>query len=950
MNIINTYKALFISIFTIAILSINSLTALCQLFDSGQNPPSVKFKQINTPHFQIIYPTSLEHEAQRMANTLEDIILQVGAGLDVNPRKISIILQNQGTESNGFVQLAPRRSEFYTTPPQSFDYQDWLNSLAAHELRHVVQFEKLTGKLKAPFFEELALAVFGITLPPWFYEGDAVGTETALTNAGRGRLPEWDLIFRTNTLSGKKYSYSKDYLGSVKDRTPGYYQLGYFMTTKLKRDEGRMAIDSIFERLKSNPFRPYNLSRAVKKISGMNTKNLHDSTVHELEKLWKNQSSQIQSVQYKSINKRQKNIPQDYLLPQHLSDGKILVLKQSSDRSPALLQIDKNGKEKRLVKIGFQEQPNFNYANGKIVWDEFRYDKRFQKRSFSVINIYDLKTKSVKQLTHQSRLFSPALSADASFIIAVKLSADNRMTLVELNPETGESTKEYPNADFNIIQNPSINFNGDKIIFNSVSKNGNTLVELDRSTGISYQLIPFQQQLISNAKYAGDDIIFRAHYNGIDNIYKFNHFTKKITQISNAQFGAFNPSYHQFSDRLYFNNYQLLGHDASSVKLNEQKEKSIENIENTFIDYAKPLSRQENTGNVFDSIPNRQYESKPFHEINNLFYFHSLEPIADGANLYDDNIGFKFISNNKLNTMDFYAGYQYDNNLKKSEYLTGFTYKKFYPILDVRYINRARLAYSRRLRGQDTVVVPVNWRENFTELEVSVPFLFNRLNDTYSMGFNTSSSYTYRYNILNRSSSFRSELLFPMKYQVYLNHNVRRSARDLAPQWGQNLTFTYQHFPFSNINGDLFSFRSLFYLPGFFTNHSIQARFNYQLGSGAYDLTTDIPRVTGYSHLTTNKYLTNTLLLNYRFPIAYPDWELGPLAYIKRIRGGFFTDFENFAKRETVEPRTFGAELYADMNLLRFYLPNFALGGKVIFVNEKPAKNPIFEMSFTYSY
>ncbi len=950
MNYINTYKSLSIRVFTIIILSIHSSTAFCQLFDSEQNPPSVKWEQINTIHFQIIYPTTLKHEAQRMANTLEDIILKVGAGLEVNPRKISIILQNQGTESNGFVQLAPRRSEFFTPPPQSFDYQDWLNSLAVHEMRHVVQFDKLTGKLKAPFFEELALAVFGITLPPWFYEGDAVGIETALTNAGRGRLPEWELIFRTNTLSGKKYSYSKDYLGSVKDRTPGYYQLGYFMTTKLKRDEGRMAMDSIFNHLKSNPFRPYNLSRSVKKISGMNTRILHDSTVNELEKLWKKHASEIGSVQYNSLNKKVKNIPTDYLLPQVLPDGKILVLKQSYSKSHALLSIDSTGKEKSLIKIGFQEQPNFNYANGKIVWDEFRYDKRFQKRSFSVINIYDLRKKSVKQLTHKSRLFSPALSPDAGFIIAVKLSENNQMNLVELNPETGEISEEYPNSDFNIIQNPSVNLNAQKIIYNSVTKNGNTLIELDRSTGTSQQLIPYQQQLISNAKYAGDDIIFRAHYNGIDNIYRLKTSTKEITQITNAQFGAYNPTYDKPRDQLFFNNYQFLGHDASSVILSKQKEKSIENIENTFIDYAKPLSRQENTGNVFDSIPTKQYESKPYREINNLFYFHSLEPIADGANFYDDNIGLKLISNNKLNTMDFYAGYQYDNNLKKSEYLTGFTYKKFYPILDIRYINRARLAYSRRLSGQDTVLVPVNWRENFTEMEVSVPFLFNRLNDTYSMGFKTSSSYTYRYNILNRSSSFRSELLFPMKYQIYLNHNVRRSARDLAPQWGQNLTFSYQHFPFTNINGDLFSFRSLFYLPGFFTNHSIQARFNYQLGSGVYDLTTDIPRVTGYSHLSPNKYITNTLLLNYRFPIAYPDWELGPLAYIKRIRGGFFTDFENFAKRETVEPRTFGAELYADMNLLRFYLPNFSLGGKIIFVNEKPSKNPIFEMSFTYSY
>ncbi|HEY0668437.1 MAG TPA: hypothetical protein VGD22_09700, partial [Sphingobacteriaceae bacterium] len=148
-----------------------------------------------------------------MANTLDLLIVKASKSLGKQPRKISIILQNQSTSSNGFVQLAPRRSEFFTTPPQEFDYQDWLNSLAIHELRHVVQFDKLTGHLRRPFLEGLGLAIFGVTLPPWFYEGDAVGIETALTKAGRGRLPSWPLFFRTNTLSGKKYSYSKNFLG-----------------------------------------------------------------------------------------------------------------------------------------------------------------------------------------------------------------------------------------------------------------------------------------------------------------------------------------------------------------------------------------------------------------------------------------------------------------------------------------------------------------------------------------------------------------------------------------------------------------------------------------------------------------------------------------------------------------------------------------------------------------
>jgi len=58
-----------ISILTLFILSINLSIAKAQLFDTGQNPPGLKWRQINTKHFQLLYPALLELEAQRMANS-----------------------------------------------------------------------------------------------------------------------------------------------------------------------------------------------------------------------------------------------------------------------------------------------------------------------------------------------------------------------------------------------------------------------------------------------------------------------------------------------------------------------------------------------------------------------------------------------------------------------------------------------------------------------------------------------------------------------------------------------------------------------------------------------------------------------------------------------------------------------------------------------------------------
>ncbi|MGB4774378.1 MAG: hypothetical protein WBP45_04340, partial [Daejeonella sp.] len=491
------YKALHINIYILLICCFNLSSVKAQFFDSEQNPPGVKWQQINTTNFQIIYPTEFENEAQRMANTLQTIISRVSKTLHKEPRKISIILQNQGVISNGFVQLAPRRSEFFTTPPQEFDYQDWLNSLAVHELRHVVQFDKLTGNFKAPFFEELGLAIFGITLPTWFYEGDAVGIETALTNAGRGRLPGWELPFRTNVLSGQSYSYSKDYLGSLRNVTPGYYQLGYFMTTKLKRDYGENIMDKLFTNISKNYIRPYNLSRSIKKYTGLNTRQLHDSTVAELRRLWQKQAAETKPVDYTTLNKRRNAIPTDYLLPIARSSTEILALKEGKAQTPQLVSINSQGNEKLIIRIGYQDNPNFSYASNKLIWDELRYDVRFQKRSFNVINSYDLVSKTYRQLTHKSRLFSPALSPDGKTIAAIKVSLANNINLVELDAESGKELKVYENPDNMQLQTPGYNSNGDKIIFTASGKQGSTICEINKADGSFKQLIPFQQQQLS---------------------------------------------------------------------------------------------------------------------------------------------------------------------------------------------------------------------------------------------------------------------------------------------------------------------------------------------------------------------------------------------------------------------------------------------------------------------
>ncbi len=883
-----------------------------------------------------------------MASTLEHILPRVAKSLGRTPRKISVILQNQGVESNGFVQLAPRRSEFFTTPPQNDDYQEWLSGLAVHELRHVVQFDRLAGELRRPFFEGLALAFFGVTLPPWFYEGDAVVTETALTSGGRGAIPSWEMIFRTNTLSLKKYSYSKDFMGSVKDNTPGYYQLGYFMTSKLRRDFGSGVIDSIFNRIRKNPFRPYNLSRSIRHITGMSTRQLHDSTVAELERLWRAQYAEIPREEYPPVNRRTSPFPLDYWLPAALPDGSVLALKQGRSTSPELVRIDSAGTEKMIARIGIQTDPHFHFSAGKIVWDEVRSDPRFTKRSYNVISILDLASGKRRQLTRKSRLFAPVLSPDGSRIAAVSVSYENEISLVEMDARTGTELRRFRAPGNIMLRTPSYHSSGERMIMTGVN-NGTAILELDLTTGKFSERLPLQPQQISRPVYAGEDIAFKAHFSGVDNIFLLSGGQPIPEQLSFAEFGAFNPSYDPQRRRVLFNFYRAEGHDIGAAGL---EQKMAIQADDTFIDFCGPVRRMEGSSDVLQDVPDTGFSSKPYREAGHLLNFHTATVVARENDYLDDyNIGLSLLSNNLLNTLDVSMGYEYNKALGASEYRADLDYRKFFPVFSLSYLNQPRLIYQRQQVAGATVLQPITWRENITELNMTVPLSFNRFNHFFGASFLLGTSHTSRYGVSNRPGNFIENVRLPLRYSASLSHNLMRSAMELAPRFGQNVTVSYRHFPLDGrLSGHLFTLKSRLYFPGVARLHSFQAGFNYQTNSGTYDSVTDIPHIRGFSHLPPTRNLHNNLQLDYRYPLFYPDLELGPLAYIKRIRGGLFADFQNLDEEQGLRPKTYGVSLQSDFNVLRFYLPNFAVGTAVIFSTVKSVQNPIFDLSFSYTY
>jgi hypothetical protein len=262
----------------------------------SQNPPTLRWQEIRSPHFRVLYPAGLDTAAQRTASRLEAVHGLEGRTLGVQAKPIAVVLQNQTTVSNGFVTFLPRHAEFFTTPDQGqgLGTVDGLDGLVVHEFRHVNQFDKARqgfGRVVVPLLGDGGLGVAAVGVPQWFFEGDAVGTETAFTRSGRGRIPYFGVGLRANLLEGRLYNYQKAVSGSLRDNVPNWYVLGYYLTSYAKAHYGPDVWSRALDKYYRFPFYPFSFSNGLRRTTGLRVEDLYARTMHELDSTWRAQQA-----------------------------------------------------------------------------------------------------------------------------------------------------------------------------------------------------------------------------------------------------------------------------------------------------------------------------------------------------------------------------------------------------------------------------------------------------------------------------------------------------------------------------------------------------------------------------------------------------------------------------------------------------------------------------------
>src|ERR1700733_11112993 len=254
----------------------------------GGNPPSLKWRQINTDTARIIFPARLETQAQLGAAIVHRLSGTTLTTIGGRQKKVDLVFENQTIIPNGYVQLAPFRSEFQLTPEQnSFDLGSlpWQKMLAIHEYRHVQQYNNFRVGVSRAFYylfgEGGQSLANSLAVPNWFWEGDAVYQETLVSDQGRGRLPYFFNGYRALWAGDKRYSWMKLRNGSLRDYVPDWYPMGYMLVSYGREKYG----DAFWRKvtLDAAAFKPlfYPMQGAIRRYSGLSFARFrHDALDH----------------------------------------------------------------------------------------------------------------------------------------------------------------------------------------------------------------------------------------------------------------------------------------------------------------------------------------------------------------------------------------------------------------------------------------------------------------------------------------------------------------------------------------------------------------------------------------------------------------------------------------------------------------------------------------------
>lgn len=969
------------------------ISAGAQFYTTGDDPGGLKWYSITSKNFKVIYSEGLDSLARVYGNLLEKYRTPVGASIGVKPNELyrkplPVVLHSYVADANGVVTWAPHRMDLYTGPDAHYpDVLQWDTNLAMHESRHVAQMQ--AGRFRGyGLFNWLSGDLFGgafsaLYAGPALFEGDAVVTETALSNSGRGRSADFLEYYRASFAEGKYRNWYQWRYGSLDKFTPNYYATGYMLIGGVRYTyDDPLFTKDFYDRLikrrgrgsrkGTHHFPILNLQKTVKSISGKNLRRTWDEICDTQNAIWTADEAArgpfTQPVQLTPDTRRFT----EYLMPTAVGND-IIAVRHSITSTATLVKIDSLGEVKALRPFaGTAYGLQYSEPLHRIFWSESIPDRRWSLAASSRIYSADPSGRNAQAITTEGRFYNPAPSPDDSRIAVTEYPVTGGSAIAIIDASDGAVLEHYPApAGMQVVE---AGWMGKTLTASAITLEGYGIYSV--TDGYATLLKP-QPAKIKQLRPSGDKLLFVSDRNGVNELYSLDAYGN-VLQMSNNRQGA--SDFIAGRDSLTF---AALTTEGRYLYKNTFEPVQVDYGELYHYPVADKLSRQEKSlgyagmeTSEFEAGTSEDAFSAPerYGKLTHLMRFHSWLPLFVD---YDDISSISFETISTMGLLGATAFFQ--NNLGTSSGLIGysaaansngwihgahakFSYSGLYPVIELsaNLDNNDRSVYGSRLMIASetrTLSLAKTYTEglNFSgNAKVYIPFNFSsggwfrgvipQISATFSnAGLNTSEVFTVGVPVIGWEKSGMTKFFAgseegPVVPMIKLNAGIRgytmlgTASSGIYPRWGIGAEAGY-----SNRPGD----RRLFtpnaythvygYLPGLFDTHSINvsatAQYRFQGGiSDSYIIV--LPRGITASDAQTyiaRKYpVQSKFCFDYIMPFLPLDlaW-LGPLAYIKNLELGAHFDYALYGGKGARAGDGSGANLFSAGGRIVAKLGNF---------------------------
>jgi hypothetical protein len=362
-----------------------------------------------------------------------------------------------------------------------------------------------------------------------------------------------------------------------------------------------------------------------------------------------------------------------------------------------------------------------------------------------------------------------------------------------------------------------------------------------------------------------------------------------------------------------------MGFNVSSMDLKDASGTEVGNISDHSIKLYKDIAFQEKGILNFDSMPAIDYPLKRYRKFPHLLNIHSWVPLSVDISNYNINPGITLLSQNKLSTAELQANYTYNYNERQGGFTTNARYLALYPVIEISTSNKTRAGVYSDSSGYDH---RYTWHEQSYGLRISQSLNLTRGKYIRNLNFSLQENYTYIGSANDPAVNLKGQILTG-EWEAQAYRLLKVNSRDMRSRLGQSFLINYQSAQAGDFSvKELFSMQGSLYVPGIYKHHSLKLTGVYQIqGKGKGSFLSPLNLVRGFTGILGYSKFSG-ISFDYKLPLAYPDFRLGPVLYLKRIKTNFFYDygFAEYSSRDSGYISA-GVEITNDLHLFNFIAP-----------------------------